>query len=183
MSNNKSKLISGTMIQDVSLIKINRHPDQRGAFTEIFRSEWGTLLKPVQWSFVTSNKNVLRGMHYHHRHDEYFYLIHGHCLVALADIRKNSSTENAHSLFELFSNDPVALIFPRGLIHGWYFYENSSHIQAVSENYSEYGQDDNLGVHWNAPDLNIPWPKIAPKLSERAANFSTVSFLKTLISS
>jgi dTDP-4-dehydrorhamnose 3,5-epimerase len=99
------------------------------------------------------------------------------------DIRKNSVTENAHSLFELFSSDPVALFFPRGLIHGWYFYENSSHIQAVSENYSEYGQDDNHGVHWNAPDLNIPWPKIVPRLSERAANFSTVSLLKTLIPS
>lgn len=176
-----SRCIDGGDIWQVTLKKLTKHKDQRGSFSEIFRDEWGTVIAPVQWSFVESAANVLRGMHFHRRHDEYFCLVQGHCIVALKDIRPGSPTENVSAVFELFGHDLAALAFPRGLIHGWYFFEASTHVQAVSESYSDYGADDNWGVSWKAPDLGINWPDISPILSERAENFSTVEKLKTSI--
>lgn len=176
-----SRLINGGEISQVALTKLERHVDHRGSFTETFREAWGTVIQPVQWSFVESESNVLRGMHIHLRHDEYFCLVKGHCLLALKDIRPGSTTEGVFSMYELFGEDLAALTFPRGVIHGWYFSEPSMHIQAVSESYSDYGKDDNWGVSWKAADLEIPWPDIAPVLSERARNFPSVGQLKVAI--
>jgi len=169
----KSSLISGTTIHQTELINISEHKDHRGSFSEIFQEYWGTCIEPVQWSLVKSEKNVFRGMHLHKRHDEYFCLLTGHCLVGLKDIRPGSPTEGEYSLYELFEEDLAALAFPKGLLHGWYFFETSIHIQAVSEAYADYGKDDNWGVIWNAPDLGIPWPTDEVVLSERAQDFPT----------
>jgi dTDP-4-dehydrorhamnose 3,5-epimerase len=178
-----SRLIDGGDIWQVSLNSLKKHNDHRGSFTEIFRNEWETVIQPVQWSLVESEANVLRGMHFHLRHDEYFCLVKGHCLVALKDIRPHSPSDGVVSVYELFGEDPAALAFPSGLIHGWYFFEASAHVQAVSESYSKYGKDDNWGVSWKAPDLGIPWPNINPILSERAETFSSLAQLKTLVPS
>lgn len=176
-----SRLVDGGDIWQVSLKKLKRHTDRRGSFSEFFRDEWGTVIDPVQWSIVESEANVLRGMHFHRRHDEFFCLVKGHCIVALKDIRSGSPSENVVSVFELFGDDLAALAFPRGLIHGWYFFETSTHVQAVSESYSDYGKDDNWSVSWTASDLGINWPDINPILSERAESFSTVAKLKASI--
>lgn len=173
-----SRLIDGGDIWEVSLKNLRKYDDRRGSFSEIFRNEWGTVIEPVQWSFVESEPNVLRGMHFHLRHDEFFCLVKGHCIVALKDIRPESPTENVFSVFELFGDDLAALAFPRGIIHGWYFFETSMHVQAVSESYSDYGKNDNWGVSWKAPDLGITWPDIEPILSERAQDFASVEKLK-----
>jgi dTDP-4-dehydrorhamnose 3,5-epimerase len=180
--NKKSKLTSGQKLFNVELTPINEHKDERGLFSEIFCNEWSTAIDPLQWSAVKSNRNVLRGMHLHLRHDEYFCLIKGHCLVALKDIRPDSATKGGFSIYELFDSDLAALTFPRGIIHGWYFFEKSIHIQAVSESYSDYKNDDNWGILWNAKNLDIPWPAIDPIISKRASEFSDVNQLNGLIS-
>lgn len=178
----KSSLKSGRKISGVDLTSINEHCDDRGSFSEIFRNEWKTAINPVQWSAVRSNKNVLRGMHLHLRHDEYFCLVQGHCIVVLKDIRPDSPTHGHFSIYELFDSDLAALTFPRGIIHGWYFIEKSTHIQAVSESYSDYGKDDNWGVFWGAKDLGIPWPKIDPIVSQRSSDFPDEKHLIETIS-
>lgn len=172
-----SSLISGGNIHQVTFRKVEEHQDYRGSFSEIFQEHWATCLAPVQWSVVKSNAKVFRGMHLHLRHDEYFSLLSGHCLVALKDVRPGSPTEGVFSLYELFAEDMAALVFPRGLLHGWYFYEPSLHVQAVSEAYVDYHTDDNYGVHWQAPDLGIPWPVKEATLSVRAQDFTTEAAL------
>ncbi|TVP97502.1 MAG: hypothetical protein EA359_19550 [Balneolaceae bacterium] len=176
--NKISGLIAGDEIYQTELIKIKENKDYRGSFSEIFQEYWGTCIKPVQWSVVKSEKNVFRGMHLHKRHDEYFCLLTGHCLVGLKDIRPGSPTEGYMSLYELFEEDMAAITFPKGLLHGWYFIEPSIHLQSVSEAYADYGKDDNWGVVWNAPDLGIPWPVSEVILSERAQDFPTLAGLK-----
>jgi len=172
-----SRLIAGRTIYQTEFRKLVENKDDRGSFSEVFQEHWATPLSPVQWSVVKSGAGVFRGMHLHLRHDEYFSLLHGHCLVALKDVRPGSPTEGVFSLYELHEEDMAAVIFPRGLLHGWYFYQPSLHIQAVSEAYADYHNDDNHGVHWQAPDLGIPWPINEATLSMRAQDFTTEAAL------
>lgn len=174
----ESKLLSGGHIHQVTFKKVTENKDKRGSFSEIFQEFWGTCIRPVQWSLVRSEKNVLRGMHLHKRHDEYFCLLSGHCYVALKDIRPGSPTEDVYALFEFFEEDLAALTFPKGLLHGWFFLKKSVHIQSVSEAYVDYGKDDNHGVLWSAPDLEIPWPMKDAIISERAQDFPTEKELR-----
>ncbi len=177
----KSKLINGSEIKGVLFKKLSEQTDSRGSFTEIFQKHWNAaLIEGVQWSVVKSKPKVFRGMHLHRRHDEFFCLIKGKCLVGLKDIRPGSSTENDYSLYELNEKDLSSLIFPAGLLHGWYFFEDSIHIQSVSESYTDYKNDDNIGCVWNDPDLGIPWPFNKVEISERAKNFLKLSEIQKL---
>ncbi|MEQ8705671.1 MAG: dTDP-4-dehydrorhamnose 3,5-epimerase family protein [Phaeodactylibacter sp.] len=175
----KPGLISGVRIKGVSLQLLKPHRDSRGTFTEVFQKHWGTCLQdPVQWSIVHSEAGVFRGMHLHNRHDEYFSLISGRCLVGLKDVREDSQTYEQSALYQLDTTEPCAIIFPKGLLHGWYFTEPSIHLQAVSEAYNDYGADDNWGCRWDDPELGIDWGVSEVNLSDRAAHFPGYEELK-----
>ncbi len=176
----KSSQIAGSALDEVKLVSLTEHKDDRGSFTEIFQDYWGTVLKPVQWSVVKSEANVFRGMHFHQRHDEYFCLLEGHCLLGLRDLRPGSPTQHQSALFELFGESPAALIFPKGMLHGWYFFVPSIHIQSVSEAYLDYGPDDNWRCAWDDPELELPWGISTPLLTDLAASAPS---LRSLIAS
>ena len=174
----KSHLINGVTLHESELVHLNENTDPRGSFTEIFQQHWDTVLSPVQWSMVRSEQHVFRGMHYHRRHQEYFCIIQGSCYLGLKDIRKQSPTYLKTALYYLNGADLNALIFPEGILHGWYFIEPSIHIQAVSESYLDYGLEDNFGCKWNAPDLDIKWPFHDAIVSERTKTFGNLKDLQ-----
>jgi dTDP-4-dehydrorhamnose 3,5-epimerase len=171
MSQHAPFLKSGTLIDGVDLRGLDMHRDSRGHFTEVFRHSWKTAISPTQWSVVESVAGTLRGMHLHRRHDEYFLVLQGHSSVGLKDVRPGSPTEGAWALYDLHGDELACLSFPRGILHGWYFHEPSLHLQAVSEDYGAYGEDDNLGCHWSDPELGIPWPAEPLVVAERANSF------------
>lgn len=176
-------LIGGTALPGVSLQMLTRHGDGRGGFTEVFQQAWAKPTQFVQWSYVQSAANVFRGMHFHQRHDELFCLLSGHCLVGLYDLRPGSPTQHQSVLYEFNATEPTTLLFPPGLLHGWYFLAPSLHLQAVSEAYSDYGDDDNYGCQWNDPALHLQWPINTPLLSDRAAAFPSLQQLITTLTS
>ena len=168
-----SRQIAGGQIAGVEFRFLRMNHDRRGSFTEVFQQHWGTCLTPVQWSVVHSHRGVLRGMHLHKRHDEYFSVICGRASVGLRDMRPGSSTEGVWSLFELSGEELACVVFPFGVLHGWYFHDETIHLQAVSESYHEYHKEDNLGCYWNDPDIGIPWPQSDATVTQRAQDFPT----------
>jgi dTDP-4-dehydrorhamnose 3,5-epimerase len=172
-----TRLRSGEAIDGVVLRPLRANRDARGALTEIFADGWKLGITPVQWSLVQSQARTLRGMHLHWRHDEYFCLVQGRALVGLHDLRPDSPTYRAASLYELDAADLHGLAFPRGIVHGWYFVESALHLQAVSECYADYHPDDNQGCYFGDPALGLPWPDATPLLSERAAAFGPLGRL------
>ena len=170
-------LRAGSPVDGLRVRPLEPNADARGSFTEIFAASWESGIVPAQWSVVKSAAGVLRGMHLHRRHDEYFLLVEGRASVGLRDVRPGSPTNGASCLLEFTEKAPAALSFPRGIVHGWYFHEPSIHVQAVSETYPEYREDDNLGCLWSDPDLGIPWPETPRLVSPRAAAFPTLRVL------
>lgn len=180
-SDEETALTSGSWIDGIQHEFLSPHRDNRGSFTEIFYNSWDTGIEPRQWSAVNSMTRVLRGMHLHLRHDEYICILKGMACVGLYDLRKSSPTYKSHSLVELNGDRPARLSFPAGVLHAWYFYEDSIHIQAVSETFETYGQDDNWGCYFGDPELGIPWPDLNPILSQRARNFPNLDALAELL--
>lgn len=177
----KSILTQGKAIEGVQLHALKKHKDARGSFSEVFQDAWGSVIKPCQWSAVESEANVFRGCHLHLRHDEYFCLLQGEALVGLRDERLDSATKGHWQLYHLYGDDLAAITFPIGLVHGWYFLKPSLHLQAVSESYVDYGADDNFGVRWDDPDLEIPWGIQDPILTQRADAFGSLKALRKII--
>ena len=174
-------ITSGERLFGLEITVGKRHDDARGSFTEMFCKEWGLGIEPTQWSIVESAERVLRGMHLHRRHDEYFALVKGRACVGLYDARPKSPTFMKSCLIDLDDSERVFVTFPSGLIHGWYFYTPTIHLQAVSESYLNYGKDDNIRCSWADPDINIAWPDRVPVLSDLAEGAGTVQEILNLM--
>lgn len=160
--------------EGVTLRRLVPHRDERGVFTELFRSEWDVGVEPVQWNAVNSEANVLRGVHVHPRHDDYLVLTVGHAAVGLRDLRVDSPTRDLVCLVEMDGTEPAALTIPHGVAHGFWFRAVSVHIYAVSH---AWDPADELGCHWADPALGIPWPDGEPHVSARDAALPALEHL------
>ncbi|MGH2535922.1 MAG: dTDP-4-dehydrorhamnose 3,5-epimerase family protein [Candidatus Promineifilaceae bacterium] len=154
------------VIPGVKLVALRPHGDERGRFTEIFRKEW---FPERAWAAVQSNRSdsaggVLRGLHYHFRQVDYWYLARGRIRAGLADLRAGRATFGAHELIELSEGQPMGLFIPVGVAHGFLALAESSLLYVV-DNY--YDGDDEHGVAWNDPELGVAWGCADPIVSPR----------------
>lgn len=156
----------GVLPAGVVMRTLTTHTDERGTFTEVFREEWDLGLHPAQWNIVQSDANVLRGVHVHRSHRDVLTVVRGEMLLALRDIRPDSSLEAGGLLLRLSAADPHVISIPVGVAHGFYFAEPSTHLYAVDR---YFDPADELGCQWNAPELGLKWPCTTPRLSRRDA--------------
>jgi dTDP-4-dehydrorhamnose 3,5-epimerase len=167
-------IASDVLPAGTSFVPLTAHADERGAFTELYRLEWGTGVAPIQWNAVSSEAGVLRGVHVHLRHDDYLTVPLGHAAVGLRDLRRGSPTEGLATVVELSAQAPGALVIPHGIAHGFYFREPSLHVYAVTE---YWDPADELSCHWADPDLEIPWRVQTAKVSQRDAQSQSLQDL------
>jgi len=159
-------------IAGVELIPLSSNQDDRGALTEVFRSEWLPAGGFEQWNAVQSAANVVRGVHVHRQHDDYTLCLHGHAEVWLRDLRSGSESFGAVGHFELSGPDSGAIFIPQGVAHG---------VASLSPTWFLIGEsrywsvDDELRCRWDDPDLGFEWCLDAPRLSTQdrdAASFA-----------
>ncbi len=150
----------------VRVLPLKMNSDRRGGFTEIFREEWPTGVRPVQWNLVSSEAGVLRGVHVHLQHDDYLVVAQGRAAIGLRDLREGSPTEGVATAWEASGDDLAAIVIPAGVAHGFWFHTRALHVYAVTR---AWDPEDELACRWDDPDLAIPWPRGSPQLSERDA--------------
>jgi dTDP-4-dehydrorhamnose 3,5-epimerase len=154
---------------------LDTHGDERGAFTELYREEWPTGVRPVQWNAVRSAPGVLRGVHVHVVHADYLTVVEGHATVGLRDLRRATPTPGLATTVELRADAMAAIVIPPGVAHGFWFHEPSLHVYAVTE---YWDLRDELGCHWADPALGLDWDPQAPALSSRDAGAGTLAALE-----
>lgn len=163
-----------TLPDGVRVHHLTMHGDDRGVFTEVFRSEWDTGIEPVQWNMVRSAAGVLRGVHTHPRHADYLLILSGRASIGLRDLRRDSPTEGLPALISVDGDNLIALTIPPGVAHGFLFHEPSMHVYAVSH---YWDVADELACHWADPALEIEWPETPTLLSDRDRNAGPLSDL------
>ena len=142
------------------------HQDDRGSVTEVFRQEW---LAPgaqmLQANLSRSRAGVLRGLHFHRRQADYWCLSSGKALVGLYDLRHGSPTRGKKAEIHLDAEEGSrGLYIPKGVAHGFYA-QTDLMLQYLVDQY--YTGDDEFGVAWDDPDVDIDWPARDPILSDR----------------
>lgn len=138
------------------------HADSRGFFMEIFREDLlGTRF--VQANHSRSRAGVLRGLHWHRRQADAWYLVNGIAQAVLADLRTPCADPAVVSV-ELAAGDPRILYIPPGVAHGFLAVTDVDLIYWVSR---YYDSTDEFGVAWDDPTLAAPWKHRAPVLSDR----------------
>jgi dTDP-4-dehydrorhamnose 3,5-epimerase len=154
-----------TEIDGVELLELELFGDDRGAFIETYRREWlEGAREMVQGNLSRSRAGVLRGLHFHRRQADYWFVVDGLAFVALYDLRAGSPTEDVRFEVRLDAGSPRGLLIPAGVAHG-FFAESDVVLQYLVD--EVFDGSDEFGVAWDDPDIGIAWPSRTPMLSAR----------------
>lgn len=163
-----SHIQESEIIQGVYIVTLRSFADERGRFLETFRQEW---FPQRSWDVIQTNRSdskagVLRGLHYHAKQVDYWYVPSGHIRAGLCDLRPSSPTYLAKQMIELGGGNELGLFVPIGVAHGFLALTDAT-LTYLVDNY--YDGADEFGLAWNDPTLNLPWGIEAPLLSSRDA--------------
>jgi dTDP-4-dehydrorhamnose 3,5-epimerase len=149
--------------------------DQRGFFLETFNaSRYNDILRNIQFvqdNFSSSNKGVLRGLHFQnpsYSQGKLVQVITGLALDVAVDLRRNSETYGQHVKVLLSSEKRNQFWIPEGFAHGFLALEDNTIFSYKCTNY--YNPQSEVTILWNDRNLKIDWqidnPIISPKDKE-----------------
>ena len=152
-----AKLIESEQIQGVITAEFQVLEDERGRFSETFRSEW---FPQRDWQQVQCNRSEsragsLRGLHYHHLQVDYWQCVRGHMRVGLFDLRKSSPTRGVGIALDMEGDRPLGLYIPSGVAHGFLALTDVTLLYVVDRYYE--GGGDEFGVAWDDPEIGLDW--------------------------
>ena len=163
-----------TDIEGVLILEPRIFRDARGYFFESFSVR--EFEEKVAWTtFVQDNEScssygVIRGLHFQKppfTQAKLVRVIKGSVLDVAVDLRKDSPTYGKHVAVELTEDNHRQLFIPHGFAHGFAVLSDEVLFQYKCDNY--YAPQNEGGILWNDPDLNIDWRIPADKvvLSEK----------------
>ena len=166
-------------IPEVILVEAKSFPDERGFFLENFKesdfAKNGINTKFVQDNFSHSVQGVLRGLHYQKNPKPQAKLVstvQGEIFDVAVDIRKNSPTYGKW-IGEILSDKNHRLLYiPEGFAHG--FCVLSEEADVLYKINQEYSPENEKGIIWNDPDIDIKWPIDNPILAEKDLQLPTL---------
>jgi dTDP-4-dehydrorhamnose 3,5-epimerase len=157
----KFKVIE-TPIRDLIIIETKIFRDDRGFFVESYNlrefSNLGVNVNFVQDNHSFSRKGVLRGLHFQLKHlqGKLVRVVFGKVFDVAVDLRLNSPTFGNWYGVELTEDNGLQFYIPPGFAHGFIALEDNTHFLYKCTDF--YFPEDELGIVWNDPVLNIQWP-------------------------
>jgi dTDP-4-dehydrorhamnose 3,5-epimerase len=157
----KFKVIN-TSIKGLLIIETKIFKDDRGFFIESYNKrdfkEIGLDVEFVQDNHSFSRKGVLRGLHFQLKHPQgkLVRVISGRVFDVAVDLRPHSPTLGKWYGVELSGENALQFYIPPGFAHGFIALEDNTHFLYKCTDF--YYPNDELGIIWNDPDLNIRWP-------------------------
>lgn len=150
-------------IEDVILIMPSAYKDSRGYFFEsfkkdLFEKEIGKKITFIQENASVSKKNVLRGLHFQKAEFAQSKLVkvsEGKILDVAVDIRPESKTFGQHITIVLDSVSNSQLFIPKGFAHGFMTLSEIARVEYKIDHI--YSPDNESGIIFDDPDLNIDW--------------------------
>ena len=149
--------------------------DDRGFFLETYQSERyqevGILDKFVQDNQSRSAKGVLRGMHFQVKRPQaqIVTVMRGRIFDVGVDLRPSSRTFGKWYGVELSDTGTRQVYMAPGFAHGFCVLSDWADLHyKVSR---KYDANDEGGLVWNDPDVDIRWPLAEPTVTSRDANY------------
>lgn len=151
-----------TEIEGVYIIEPKVFGDNRGYFMETY-NEAVFKQNGLDYTFVQDNqskskKGVLRGLHFQIKHPQskLVRVIEGEVFDVAVDLRKGSKTYGKWVGVILSSENKKQFMIPRGFAHGFVVLSETATFVYKCDEF--YHPEDEGGIMWNDPNININWP-------------------------
>lgn len=155
------------------------YEDSRGSFVETYHLQkfkaLGISETFVQDNQSASRRGTLRGLHYQLKRPQakLCRVVVGEALDVSVDIRLGSPTFGKWAAVRLSAEAHNLIYMPAGFAHG--FLALTENVQFLYKCSDFYDRDDERGILWRDPDLNITWGTAAPIVSEKDSKFSKLA--------
>lgn len=164
-----------TPLAGVWQVQATPHADARGCFTRLYCAEAFDEVMPglcfVQANLSTTRlRGTLRGLHLQRAPAQEYKLVRclrGRIFDVAADLRPGSPTRGRWFGLELNEEQPLALLLPPGVAHG--FQTLSDDVQLLYQHSAAHVPALDDGVRHDDPLLAIRWPLPVGLLSPRDA--------------
>ena len=155
-------------IEGLCVITPKVHGDSRGYFMESYNAndmkEAGFDINFVQDNQSSSVKGVLRGLHYqiNYPQTKLVRVIRGRVFDVAVDLRKNSKTFGKYYGLELSEENHKQFLIPKGFAHGFLVLSDLAEFCYKCDDF--YHPNDEGGILFSDPDINIAWPEVDAEL-------------------
>jgi dTDP-4-dehydrorhamnose 3,5-epimerase len=135
--------------------------DERGFFLESYNErafvELGIGEKFVQDNHSSSQRNVLRGLHYQIKNAQgkLVRAVEGEILDVAVDVRRSSPRFGGWEAVRLSDQNKRMLWIPPGCAHGFLVISKQAQVLYKATDY--YSPEHERTLMWNDPDLKIAW--------------------------
>lgn len=148
----------------VKLVRIKRHGDARGWFSETYNRDryaaQGITVDFIQDNHAKSGPvGVLRGLHFQrppYAQDKLVRCLRGAIWDVAVDVRAGSPTYGRWLGAELTGDNGLQLFVPAGYAHGYVTLEPDTEVEYKVS--GRYAPETEGGIIWDDPDLAIRWP-------------------------
>ena len=151
-------------IEGLKIITPTVFGDARGYFMETYNyndlKAAGIPEVFVQDNQSASKKGVLRGLHFQKRYPQgkLVRVIRGTVFDVAVDIRKGSATYGKWYGIELSEENKKQFYIPEGFAHGFLVLSDQAEFCYKCTDF--YHSDDEGGIAWNDPTINVAWPEL-----------------------
>ena len=151
-------------IEGLCIIEPKVHGDSRGYFTETYNkrdmSGAGLNFDFVQDNQSSSVKGVLRGLHFqiNYPQTKLVRVIKGSVFDVAVDLRKGSKTFGKYFSIELSAENHKQFLIPKNFAHGFLVLSDEAEFCYKCDDF--YHPNDESGIIFSDPDINIKWPDI-----------------------
>ncbi|MGE7020676.1 dTDP-4-dehydrorhamnose 3,5-epimerase [Solibacillus cecembensis] len=162
-----------TIFDNAFLLEPTAFGDHRGFFMESYNAKVFEQLG-LSYNFIQDNHSLsvepgtLRGLHYQLEpaaQTKLIRAVRGAIYDVIVDIRKGSPTYGQWQGFILSEENKHQLLVPKGFAHGFCTIVKNTEVQYKVDSY--YSPENDRGIAWNDPALNIDWPTTNPILSDK----------------
>lgn len=155
-------IFNKTEIEGVYIIEPKVFGDNRGYFMETY-NEQEFKNNGLDYNFVQDNqskskKGVLRGLHFQKAHPQakLVRVLEGEVFDVAVDLRKGSKTYGKWVGVILSEENKKQFMIPKGFAHGFVVLSETAVFAYKCDDF--YHPEDEGGIMWNDPDINIEWP-------------------------
>ena len=155
-------IFNKTEIEDVYIIEPKVFGDNRGYFMETY-NEQEFKNNGLDYNFVQDNqskskKGVLRGLHFQKTHPQakLVRVLEGEVFDVAVDLRKGSKTYGKWVGVILSEENKKQFMIPKVFDHGFVVLSETAVFAYKCDDF--YHPEDEGGIVWNDPDVNIEWP-------------------------
>lgn len=158
--------IKATALADVFICSNQKYGDNRGWFSEVYRTDelsdrTGREIKFVQANESFSTQGTLRGVHFQNPHPQgkLVRVVEGEVFDVAVDLRQSSPTFGGWVGVNLSQSNGLGLWIPEGFGHGFYVISKTAHFVYECTDYYHKECEDCL--RYDDPKVGIKWPQVA----------------------